>query len=103
MLRKSLEWWKSVRQGEKDSLLKNSSSANSHPLSPPLTGIQRAPEGRSIEDQAMLDEHQRMSIRFEYSRTLTVDERAEIRMLLREEHPEASKEEIRALFAERHG
>jgi hypothetical protein len=102
LLKMALEWRKSVRQGEEDSLSKKDKSrAGVHSLSPSLTGIRSAPEGRSIEDQSMLDEHQRMLIRLEYSRTLTLDERTEMRVLLREEHPGASLEEIRILFAER--
>jgi hypothetical protein len=87
MLRKALEWRKSVRQGEKDSLSgKDKSSAGVHPLSPSLAGIQSAPEGRAISDQPILDEHQRMIIRFEYLRTITVDERLEIKGVIRAEH-----------------
>ncbi len=42
-----------------------------------------------------------MIIRFEYMRTITVDGRLEIKRVIRAEHPDATEEEVKAIFAER--
>ncbi len=49
----------------------------------------------------MLDEHRRMVIRWEYSRTLSSDERIEIKRTVRDKHPGASEKEIKVFYAER--
>ena len=95
MLKIELEWWKDTTAG------KAVSSAGITSRAPPPEVIQRAPEGRSDEDQAMLDDHRRMLMRLEYSRTLTLDERIEMRRLVGAEYPEASTDEVKAIYAER--
>jgi hypothetical protein len=101
MIGAAIEWRGNVLQSERNSLSrKDKSSADSNTLTPSLAGSQDAPKSRSVEDQDMLSEHQRMLIRLEYSRALSIAERTEIRMLLREKHPGATQEEIRTLFAE---
>ena len=91
-----LEWWKGTAAGKAES------SAGSTARAPPPVVIRRDEHGgRSAEDQAMLDDHWHLCLRMEYSRTLTLDERTEMRRHVRIEHPGASEEEIRAIYAER--
>jgi hypothetical protein len=102
MLRIVLEWRRSVLQREENSRAGiDESSVGITSLTLSLAGIQEAPGGRSTSDQIMLEEHRRMVIRWEYSRTISLNERTEIRRSVRSEHPGASESEIKAFYAER--
>ena len=97
-----LEWWKgtaggiAARNAIADGIAagKAESSAGSTARAPPPVVIRRDEQGdASAEDQVMLDRHWRLCLRMEYSRTLTLDERTEMRRHVRIEHPGASEEE----------
>ena len=95
-----LEWWKGTADGIAAG--KAESSAGSTARAPPPVVIRRDEQGGgSVEDQAMLDHHWHLCLRLEYSRTLTLDERTEMRRHVRIEHPGASEEEIKVIYAER--
>ncbi len=102
MLMEALEWIREtperrnfLQRDENSRAARVGSSSGITPVTLPLAVIQDAPEGRSASDQSMLDEHRRMVIRWEYMRTISVDDRLEFKRVIREEHPGASVQEVK--------
>ncbi len=101
MLRKALEWRRDLQREKNSRAGKDESSVGITSLTPSHTGIREAPEVKLTSDQMMIAEFKRDLIRVEYSNSLLREERYEMKAQVRNEHPGASEEEIKAFYSDR--